>query len=947
MSTGDRINEVYYGKLWGADARSAAQERIAWICERVRGSRVLDIGCSQGIVSILLARAGKEVTGVDSNADAIEYARKELAAETEATRERLTFIHGDALQQDFTDDSFDTVVMGQLLEHVLEPEAFLDLARRVCKPDGRVIITTPFGLLVDPDHRHTFYLYRFVTMVLPFVVPEEIDIVGGRICLSGRPGIGSGQDTNGVPAVGEQLHRRIHELSESWFARKENEKHEQLQTHKAELNASWRELSTARTEMSSAGKEIGRLKAELVRERRTLRQIKESLPYQLGNALLRPVRRPGLFALRVAYRVAARSPKWVRGIILKATSKSRMLAAVQSVAETETLSELATRMKGTMLLGIKGYVGEEIMGGIVYIKQQLARVPTRATVPRQKGLRIAVIMDRLSYDGFKHEAELLICTPANWKQVLSETRPDFLLVESACSGDDPSWTLRIGDLKDNPQSQLPALVQWCEDRGIPTAFWNNEDPVRYREFLDAAKLFDYVFTTDADCIEAYKKDLSHDRVFCLPFAVQPRIHNPIGSGRKIRDVAFAGSWYEGETEYRKYRKEQMASIVAPATQFDVDIFDRHLGSKDDTYRFPDEFQPYVVGQLGYDDMVCVYRMYKVFLNVNSVVDSPTVFPRRVLEALASGACVLSGYSRGIDSMIGSQVVRMPCSADETRVSLEELLDKGELRDRLAHVGLRKVMEEHTFETRLDYVRQMMGIAGSGCRAKERGVSIVSCTNKPIYMHNIFANYSRQDYENKELIVVLNSNSLSLAEWEEEAHRYENARVFQVDERRRLGACLNLGAEQARLDYVAKFDDDDYYAPAYLRDMVGAFDYSGADIVGKAAHYVYFEAGEVLAIQFPDSEHRFFSFVAGPTLIIRREVFEKVRFRPDKGPGEDTQFLKDSLSQGLKVYSADRFNFVRVRRAESSLHTWRQSDQEQLTKSRIIAYGEDYEEHVTC
>lgn len=236
VATVDRINEVYYGKILNAKAHAVARERVAWICQRVRGSAVLDIGCSQGIVSILLARAGKTVTGIDINKESIEYATRELASEDESTRQRVNFIHGDALHQSLKENGFDTVIMGQLLEHVPEPEAFLALARRVCKPDGRVIITVPFGLLDHPDHIHTFYLYSFCSFISPFFSLEELNIIGKRICF-----LGSLAETNRAdecdtePAIGEQWHRRIHELSEAEFGRMEREGQQQLSTRQRRI----------------------------------------------------------------------------------------------------------------------------------------------------------------------------------------------------------------------------------------------------------------------------------------------------------------------------------------------------------------------------------------------------------------------------------------------------------------------------------------------------------------------------------------------------------------------------------------------------------------------------------------------------------------------------------------------------------------------------------------
>jgi spore maturation protein CgeB len=501
-------------------------------------------------------------------------------------------------------------------------------------------------------------------------------------------------------------------------------------------------------------------------------------------------------------------------------------------------------------------------------------------------------------------------------------------------------------LRQKPGSRLPELVQWCKTRNIPTAFWNKEDPPHYDGFIDAARLFDYVFTSDAGCMEEYKKDLGHSNIFCLPFAAQPRIHNPIGSGQKIRDVAFAGTWHATETEDKKHRREQMADVLAPVLPYGVDIYDRNFGSKDARYRFPERYQPNIVGQLPYDEMVYAYKIYKIFLNVNSVMDSPTMFPRRVLEILASGTCVLSGYCKGIENMLGTHTVPMSSSPEETELLLKKLLKNKEVRDRLAHAGLRKVMKEHTCEKRVGYILKTMGLHENEGGDKDRGVSVITSTNKLGYMDSILANYNRQAYEDKELIIVLNNNQLNLEEWGEKAKSYPNVTVCQLDEKEGLGTCLNFGVDRARFEYIAKFDDDDYYAPLYLEDLMMAFDYSGADIVGKSTYYVYFEKDTALAIRFPGREHGFREFVSGPTMVMKRGVFEKIRFDSEKGRGSDTRFQRKCVRNGFRIYSADRFNFAVLRSTSKDMHTWKITDEELMEASEVIAFTDDYVPYIT-
>ena len=340
-------------------------------------------------------------------------------------------------------------------------------------------------------------------------------------------------------------------------------------------------------------------------------------------------------------------------------------------------------------------------------------------------------------------------------------------------------------------------------------------------------------------------------------------------------------------------------------------------------------------------------MYKLFLNANIVQESPTMFARRIPEILASGTCVLSGYSKGIENLIGSDIVKMTSSHEQTRSHLDLLLGDKELRDRLAHLGLRKIMREHTYEQRLDYILQAMGISESNDYAKKKGVSVITCTNRSEYMESIFTNYERQEYEDKELLIILNNNQLNMEEWTKEAGEHHNVTVYRVDEKEPLGVCLNHGLEKARFDYISKFNDGDYYAPAFLEDLMNAFEYTDADIVGKCAHYVYFESGDTLALYGEDREHCYTDFVAGSAMIARREAFNGLVWSAGRVSGEDSEFLRQSVKNGFKIYSADRFNYVCMRRSSPELQTWKVEIGDNLVHCRTICRTKDYVRYATC
>ena len=59
----DRVSQVYLGLLDVGPTGAWLRRRIDWMADEARGPRVLDVGCSEGILEVLLARRGIAVTG--------------------------------------------------------------------------------------------------------------------------------------------------------------------------------------------------------------------------------------------------------------------------------------------------------------------------------------------------------------------------------------------------------------------------------------------------------------------------------------------------------------------------------------------------------------------------------------------------------------------------------------------------------------------------------------------------------------------------------------------------------------------------------------------------------------------------------------------------------------------------------------------------------------------
>lgn len=567
--------------------------------------------------------------------------------------------------------------------------------------------------------------------------------------------------------------------------------------------------------------------------------------------------------------------------------------------------------------------------------------------PHFEGLRAAVILDDFSMMAWSYEFETVAVAPSTWREQLAETPVDLLLVESAWHGNKDAWQYQLTGSK-APSEPLRELVSHCRESGISTVFWNKEDPPHFEDFLETAKLFDQVFTTDVTLLPRYREELGIDRIAVLPFAAQPAVHNPIRPqhGHQVRDVAFAGMYFAHKFPERRAQMDMLlggALDVSPRMQTGLEIFSRFLGD-DERYQFPGELSGRVVGSLSYDRMLTAYKAYKVFLNVNSVVTSPSMCARRIFEITASGTPVVSAPSPAIAEFFTADEVPQVSSREDAAHLVRALVRSPELRDRTVHRGQRRIWHEHTYSHR---ARQVLDAAGLSDRAGRHGlaggaglpsVSVLAVTNRPGQVDHLLSQVARQTGIETQLILVTHGFA---ADPSTSARARElgitSMTAMEAPQAWSLGSCLNEAVQHADGDVCSKMDDDDLYGEFYLHDLLRAREFSGADVVGKHAHYMYLAGSDATLMRFPWMEHRFTYRVMGPTITASRDVFITHPFE-QVSRGEDTAFLTSVVDAGGRIYSADRFNFTQMRHGESGGHAWSASDRELLATADVAWFG---------
>jgi len=127
--------------------------RYLFASQFVKGKTVLDIACGSGYGSDFLLRAGaKAVVGIDMSEEAISYCKNKYQ------EERLIFLVGSVENIPLKELRIDIIISMETIEHVngIVQTRFLEEARKILKPEGFFILSTPNSLVVPKGN--TFHI---------------------------------------------------------------------------------------------------------------------------------------------------------------------------------------------------------------------------------------------------------------------------------------------------------------------------------------------------------------------------------------------------------------------------------------------------------------------------------------------------------------------------------------------------------------------------------------------------------------------------------------------------------------------------------------------------------------------------------------------------------------------------------------------------------------------
>jgi len=370
-----------------------------------------------------------------------------------------------------------------------------------------------------------------------------------------------------------------------------------------------------------------------------------------------------------------------------------------------------------------------------------------------KDLNVAMLVDLFTYNSFKYEFNPFPVEPSNWLKIFQNNKIDIFFCESAWSGVDSvkrPWKgqvyCSINFQKEN-RIALLQILKYCKENNIPTVFWNKEDPTHYPDkvhnFVDTAIKFDHIFTTSIECVKKYKEEYGHKSVHLLMFATQPKLFNPINKFERTDEIIFAGSWYN----QHKIRCKEMEMILDKIINsgYKLKIYNRYSESDDPNHFFPEKYKPYLNHSLNHDKLDIAYKGSRAALNINTVVDSDTMFARRVFELMSSNTLVISNYSKGMERLFGDNVYFVE---ENKPFKINDIEQK-------CHNALYDVLRNHTYEVRF---RQILDGINFKYKENDKSITFIYNVSDETSAEKSYNHFMSVSYKDKKSVFIVENNS---------------------------------------------------------------------------------------------------------------------------------------------------------------------------------------------
>lgn len=206
------------------------------------------------------------------------------------------------------------------------------------------------------------------------------------------------------------------------------------------------------------------------------------------------------------------------------------------------------------------------------------------------------------------------------------------------------------------------------------------------------------------------------------------------------------------------------------------------------------------------------------------------------------------------------------------------------------------------------------------------VSVLVSTLRPDDLTSLLKQLKIQTLPQFELILGLHKMDLNATHKKliaELSKRKISVSTQKFGEEFNLGMILTTLASTSTGDYIAKMDDDDYYGPEHLRDLLDAALDTGADVVGKAMNYVYLEPLQLTVRRFSpvgtQAVELWSDWVCGGTILAKRDKAEAAGYFGGGHTAVDRFLLSGITNAGGKIWRT--FGAGYIYRRTFTFHTY--------------------------
>jgi glycosyltransferase involved in cell wall biosynthesis len=206
------------------------------------------------------------------------------------------------------------------------------------------------------------------------------------------------------------------------------------------------------------------------------------------------------------------------------------------------------------------------------------------------------------------------------------------------------------------------------------------------------------------------------------------------------------------------------------------------------------------------------------------------------------------------------------------------------------------------------------------------VSVVIATVRPNDLENILHQILNQTLPKFE--VLLGLHDIELNTKHKALIKKLGARKVKVSHQKfaksaTLGEILSTLCESATGEYISKIDDDDYYGPEHLRDLVDTALDTKAEVVGRAMNYVYLEPLSLTVRRYSpngiQAVELWSEWVCGGTILVKRDAAKAAGFFGKGTTAVDKYLLSHVTENGGNIYRT--FGAGYIYRRSFTAHTY--------------------------